>query len=493
MIKKKTRIIILILAIVGIIVSIMTLKYIRVINPLDVMDKILFQEDISQIKNPERGWFRIFKSDEMNGIEKLKAQKISIVLLEADLKEFVTVPISEEKLDEISDAFTSARNNDLQVIFRAAYDFDGLPSSEPKSLDIIKGHITQLKSILYRNEDILYCVQAGFLGPWGEWHSSFYGDPPSLTAMKTVLFELMDAVPKTRAVLVRRPVFIREIYKGEPGGNIIAETSAYDGSDLSRTGYFNDALLSTDDEYGTYSDMEYSRQDELEWADIHTKFTPFVGETNYLGANNNPENAVYELNKLHAQSINIDYLPEVITKWKTTAYNDINTYDYISNRLGYRFILSEMKISSQVIKGGVLHVVLNMKNEGFGNLINRREFEMILKNGPVIYSAKVSDDPRMWFRENGMMKKDLYFSVPSKISSGKWSVYLNLPSMYPSLRENPEYSIRFANTGLWDEVNGYNLLTNDIIIDDRFYAKNISAFKEISRDEAIFLLKARYH
>ncbi len=82
----------------------------------------------------------------------------------------------------------------------------------------ILGHIHQLEKVFLENRDVLYGVQAGFLGPWGEWHGSNWGDPPSLQARRSVLFALLDAVPEPVTVHVRRPMFIRDIFAGEPGG-----------------------------------------------------------------------------------------------------------------------------------------------------------------------------------------------------------------------------------------------------------------------------------
>ncbi len=453
-------------------------------SSLDTLENIKFAEDTSLFTNPERGWYKPFSSNDLWGLDRLKAQGISVILVETDLKAFLTTPISAVKLTEISAAFSAARKYGLQVMFRAAYDYTGLSSCEPKSLSIIVGHIAQLKSIFYSNEDILYCVQAGFLGPWGEWHSSFYGSTPSLAARKAVLFALMDAVPKSRSILVRRPMFIRDIFANEPGGNILTETTAFNGSMLSRTGSHNDALLSTADEFGTYVDPNFSRSDELNWLDNQNKFVPFAGESCYLSSNSDPINTVFELNKTHAQTINIDYIQSVISKWKATTYNSINTFDYLTNKMGYRILLTDAKINTEVKKGGALHINLNIKNDGFANIINGRAFEIILSNGAVTYKAAVNDDPRKWYKENGLMSKDLYFSVPTAINEGVWSIYLNLPSPFASISTNPLYSVRLANTGVWNATKGYNLIKNNLIIGVTSTGNNVSSFKQISRQEA---------
>ena len=94
-------------------------------------------------------------------------------------------------------------------------------------MDRILGHIRQLGKVFQENRDVLFGVQAGFLGPWGEWHGSNWGNPPSLQARRTVLFALLDAVPEPITVHVRRPMFIRDIFAGEPGGSGLTEATAY--------------------------------------------------------------------------------------------------------------------------------------------------------------------------------------------------------------------------------------------------------------------------
>ena len=42
---------------------------------------------------------------------------------------------------------------------------------------------------------------------------------------------------------------------------------------------------------------------------------------------------------------------------------------------------------------------------------------------------------------------------------GDYKLYLNLPDPYPTLHDDPRYSIRLANDSVWDEATGYNLLT----------------------------------
>lgn len=424
-----------------------------------------FTEDTSRFANPERGWYRSFFTDDIWGIELLRDQGISVIQLKVDLGDFLESPISESKLTEIRDAFALAKENGLGVIFRAAYDFTGKAKCEPHKIEVITGHIDQLESIFHEYESVLWFVQAGFLGPWGEWHSSFYGGTPSLEARQTILFALMKAVPESRAIQVRRPMFIRDIFQNDDKCDVtLNESDAFGNSYLARTGYHNDALLSTENEYGTYTDPAFDREAELDWVNKQTQYTPFAGETCIAGEYSDPSNAVYELDKLNAHSVHLDYHPEVIEKWKSTTFEGENTYKYISDNLGYRFVLISAQVSQVVEAGGVLDLNFQIQNEGFANLINSREVEIVLSNGHAEYKSGLDEDPRTWTKESGVMDKELSFSIPSDADLGNWSLYLNMPSSSEELCNNPLYSVRLANENVWDEKTGYNLICQDIYV-----------------------------
>jgi hypothetical protein len=444
-------------------------------SSLDSMVSIPFTEDTSTVlANPERGWYRAYTTDDMWDVDSIRAQGITNVLIKADLSSFKTTPISAAKLQEIRNAFNTARKYGLNIIFRAAYDFDGVSKPEPTHLSIITSHIAQLKPIFYENEDILFCVQAGFLGPWGEWHTSYYGNPPSLSARTTIVSALMDAVPKSRQIEVRRPMFIRDMFPNQA----LTPSTAFNQSNLARTGYHDDALLSSEDENGTYVDPSYNRQAELYWADNQDKYTPFVAESDELSSYSDSNNAVFELNKLHAQILDAVYLPDVLNKWKNATYQGSNTYNYISQHLGYRFVLSTASVNTGLAQGGALHLVLNFQNTGFANLINARDFQIVLSNGTQTYTATVNDDARFWTKDKGMMTKDLYFSIPSNIGLGTWSIYVNMPN----LSNNPLYSIRFANMNTWVASKGYNLIYTTSI--NSTLPNSVTSFKQISRADA---------
>ncbi len=488
-----------------------------VVSPLDTVESITFTEDASVFVNPEKGFYKPFHSESITSGElaKLRAQNISMILLEVNLAvgpygdyhqniaSIKNQPITAAKLAEIDNAFTLARNNGVKIIFRAAYEYSGIVAPEPADINVLLNHIAQLKPLLSKNEDVLYAVQGGFLGSWGEWHSTIYGDkytgegvdykyneiPPDV--QKLVAKALLAAVPKSRMLQIREPRYIRAINEGVT----INDSTAFNGSDVSRIGFHNDGLFYDINDCGTYSlkeissdKVEYNRTNELIWMNSQMKYAPFGGESNGLSSYSDASNAVKEFNQLHTQYINIAYYESVISKWKTTIYNNENAFNYISRNMSYKFLLDSMRVSSSVNAGGVMRIILNIKNNGFGGLINERNLEVVLSNGSTTYTVKINEDLRKWYRENGVMTKDLYFSIPSNIKTGAWNIYLNFPDKSETLKSNSRYSIRLANTGVWNATSGYNLIKSGLVIDSQTVNNQVSSFSQITRSVAELLI-----
>lgn len=475
---------------------------------LDTMESKSFSEDVSVFVNPEKGFYRPVHSENISNstLSQLRSQNISFILLEVNLAvgangdyhqniaSIKNQPLTPAKLAEIDNAFALARNNGIKVIFRAAYDYSGMVAPEPTNKSVMLNHVAQLKPIFTKNEDVLFSVQGGLLGSWGEWHSTLYGDGPNykyneipVNVQKEVASALLAAVPKSRMVQIRVPRYIRAINNDVK----INDSTAFNGSDVSRIGFHNDAIFYGEDDCGTYSqeefssgDVEYDRTDELNWLNTQMKYAPFGGESCGMSSYSDAANAVKELNQLHAHYLNIAYLESVISKWKSTSYNGENTFSYISRNLGYKFLLNSIQVSSQVNAGGAFRLVLNVRNAGFGGLINERNLEVVLSNGTTTYRAKVNEDLRKWYKENGVMTKDLYFSIPSNINPGNWNIYLNLPDKSESLKNNPKYSIRLANTGVWNATTGYNLIKSGLVINSQTVNNNTASFSQITRSAA---------
>ena len=128
----------------------------------------------------------------------------------------------------------------------------------------------------------------------------------------------------------------------------------------------------------------------------------------------------------------------------------------IERRLGYRFALTDVYNDKAAVAGQDFRVVIKIKNSGFSAPINPRAVELVLVDGngkKTVYEQK-DVDPRYWFAGE-TVTLDRIIKIPAD-ATGECTLYLNLPDPKPTLHDNPRFSIRLANDGVWNDELGYN-------------------------------------
>jgi hypothetical protein len=427
-----------------------------------------FQPSKTNFTNPERGFYSPQTTKRMTELDQLRDRGISLLLVEMDLRAFKERDLTPEKLDELRDAFAAARHAGLKVIFRAAYGYtDRDYRADPKDLQRILGHIAQLGVVLTENADTLFAVQAGFLGPWGEWHDSNWGDPPSLEAQRAVLFALLDAIPAPISIQVRRPMFIRDIFAIEPHGFDLTDAAAFGRSRLSRIGWHDDAFLALPDDMGTYVQPNWNRERELQWCEHQDRYVPFGGETVEPSALTPIEQVVREMELLHLTFLNIAYHPKTLQHWRESQFHGEEAFGYIARRLGYRLVAQKLSYSSKVRAGGRLSFQLTLTNAGFASPLLPRVVSIgLIQSGHIERLALNKVDPRRWGPWSGNIIVRGEMSVPKTfIDNATAELAIQLADPSPRLRNDGRFAIRLANDGMpFLAEEGWNILADDIII-----------------------------
>lgn len=406
--------------------------------------RVTFTPTDEDVFNPERGFYRYTQLTTATDLDSIAAQGYSLVYSYVRLDEYREEPIAESLLDAMNTGFEAARAAGLKVIVRFAYNFGPYPDSEPDaSKPVILGHITQLQPHLAANEDVIAQVQAGFIGAWGEWHTStndLLADPAD---RKEILEALLDAVPATRTTALRYPAYKREMY-----GAALDAGAAFEGSHAARTGHHNDCFLSSDTDVGTYPSSQIEELKTYLAAD--TRYVPMGGETCALHDRSSCEIAQEELARLHFSYLNFDYHEDVIDHWESNG-----CLDAIRRALGYRLELVEAQVPEAARPGGAFDLEVTLRNVGYAAPFNPRPVEVVLA-GPEFHRATVAElDVRRWLPGAPIVLR-LHVQLPAEIAPGSYSLALALPDAAPSLAERPEYAIRLANEGTWD--SGRNAL-----------------------------------
>lgn len=418
-------------------------------NPEDAeLSHKTFTESSDNILNPERGFFDWVEADEMTDYNDVRNGGFTLAYAEFLLKDFMGSSISQAFLDNLEGVFSDARDAGIKLVIRFNYSDSDEDEVTDAPLSKILEHIGQIKPVLQANADVIAVMQAGFIGRWGEWHSSTNNLDDDPDAKKAILDTLMDALPSTRMIQVRTPdVKTEYLSNDEP----TTTDEAFTDIPKARLGHHNDCFLASDTDYGTYD------SDEIEfWKDYieeDARFVPVGGETCAVNSpRSDCESALEEMARLKWSYINSEYNEDVINNWRTQG-----CLDEITKRLGYRFVVSDLWWDQTVERGGVLHLIIRLTNEGFAAPFNERPAYIVL-DGPGNYQTKLDLDPRRW--EGGQIYDlEADVNIPDSAEPGTYQVYLWLPDADDSLSNNPLYSIAMANEDVWDENTGYNLLT----------------------------------
>jgi len=434
---------------------IFTLSFLAIINcaKTPVLKTLKFQESDEIFPNPERGFYHHMQLDRITEIPvSFREEAVTLIYGKIRANDFRERDFSEDLINRIQRGFDLAREAGIKVIPCVSYgDRIGDPDA---SKEQIFRHIEQFKPLLEKNMDVIYILKAGFIGPWGEWHSSTHG-LETTENRREILFKILDALPKERMVVVRSPRYKRSIFNGET----LTHDSAFNGSNLARTGFHNDCFLSSDDDVGTYR-AEQSREVGIAYIGGETRFTPFGGETCRLHKYGNCENAIKEMEQLHCSWLNADYQPKVLRHWEENG-----CMDEIKRRMGYRFVLRNVEISETIKPGGILVCNFSIDNVGFASPFNPRPVELVLRNNDTEEEIiiKINADPRFWFPWIPIQVKSK-LHIPADLPEGRYSVLLRLPDPTETLHNNPRYSIRFANVNIWEEKTGSNTIVDDLLV-----------------------------
>ena len=410
------------------------------------LQTITYQPSADDFVNPERGWMKYRDLVNPSSFNQVRSSGSGLIYGRILADDFRNGPMSQSFLNDIQAGFDLARANGIKVKPRVTYN-NGFAPDAPKS--VILQHIQQFQPIWEANQDVIALLDAGFIGAWGEWHTSTNGlDNP--TDRGDILAAILAALPPDRMVGIRTPHYKREIYSGSPilDTVMIAPETAFDGSDVSRVGHLNDCFLSSPTDFGTYAYTlaGWSRSREIDYIGGESRYAPFGGETCALHPLGESANALSEMERLHIDYLNRDYNQDVIQRWI-----DDGTYDEISKRLGYRFELKSADLPDAVKPSGLLELHFDIENVGFGELFNPRNVEVTLthQGTGAVERAALGLDPRFW--SGGTAHHiETYLAIPASLAEGTYTVGLAMPDVAPTLNADVRYSVRFANLGVWD-------------------------------------------
>lgn len=420
------------------------------------LNHLSFTESDDVIANPERGFYFVQNFKRANAsilskstIESNRLQNRTICYLGFYPKQYMNGDIADDFLQMIRKNMQVLRENGAKCIMRFAYSDSENEKPWDPSPEVVQKHIKNIKPILQEYSDVIMCLQAGFVGVWGEWYYTenfvFAPDTPEEHALrKEVIDAMLDALPADRTVGLRTPMFKRMMYS-ESYRDTLTLATAYGDTPQARLCGFNDCFGASVNDLGTFDDIlsrNYWKND--------TRYTLMGGETCGVSQYCECPVSIKDMEDYHWTYLNIEYNRDVHNVWKNGG-----CWNEVERRLGYRLSLADVYYSTPKA-GEDMTVALQIRNTGFAAPMNGRAVELVLVDGngtKTVYELN-DVDPRYWFAGR-TMNVEKTISIPQN-AQGKCTLYLNLPDPKPTLRSNPLFSIRLANDNVWDKNQGYN-------------------------------------
>ena len=429
-----------------------------------------FSEKAGSLKNPGRGLYHI-KQFVFEEVPKGKSyweadigwflqtqadRDHTLSLVEIDLKNFRDGRIPDAALTDIDEMMDVWDGSGRKVIVRCLYDVNGDSAAyEPDAIETIFTHMEQLGPIFNAHKNTIYSLQGLFTGAWGEMHTTRFGSDEDVRALAAKLAEVTDP---GMFLAVRTPAQRRAV-----------TLNGTDGALSKRTGLYNDGMLGSETDLGTYLESEYSveegsgrwhREEELSYQDEACASVPNGGQVVVDNSYNDFENAVRDMGRMHVTYIDQYWQSDILAKWNAVtlseewgAYAGRTGLDYIKDHLGYRLLMDGASISMEDEAAQTARVSVAFKNAGFAPLYAKPDATLTVRSadGSVSSSYAMDNDlTTLTGNAHPEQRGKAETVVPfGELVDGDYDLYLDV-------RESGQ-SIYLGNTQQWEDGLGYHV------------------------------------
>lgn len=380
-----------------------------------------------------------------------------LVLLEINLKNYADRDLTAACLSQLDLLLSAWQNTGSQMILRFLYDWDGNNlMTEPQNRSQILQHMQQISEIVNKHRSSVFLLQGIFVGNWGEMNNTDYMAEEDMTVL---LNQLAASIDPSIFLSVRTPAQLRLALNSDTP---LSSSQAFNGTLPARLGLFNDGMLGSESDTGTYSSsFSLSREEEIAFQNSLCHYVPNGGEVIIDNPLNDFDQALADLSAMHVSYLNKDYDQTVLQKWKSTTYNgsdtiyhNISGYDYIERHLGYRYVLEDSKLSYSCLSDHTARLSFSLKNVGFSSCYRPLDIcvTLVSESGNIL-SIPVDTDLRFLHSNTS---KTLNCSLPmSDLNRENYNLYLKITA--PSLdreillantMQHTEYGYLFASVSL---------------------------------------------
>ena len=423
-------------------------------------------------KNPERGFteelsYKVSTSHPNVVKGNLDAgwggsTQMTLAMVLYNFNKFKAQDIPAEVLNGFDEDMQILRNSGVKCVLRFAYT-ESQSDKVDATPEWVQRHLQQLKPHLAANADVIYVLEAGFIGSWGEWYytSNYGNESQHMNANRRLVIQyLFENAPQDRFILFRYPMIKTEYLNDK---NPLTAAEAFQNTQKARMGCHNDAFLNNWGNDGTYASNTKDDDPKVrQYVATETLYVPNGGETNV--ESNSLAEQVYtkapeEMSTYHWSFCGKSYATQVTNRWRNSGI-----FDTLNIHMGYRYNLLDGQFSDQAAPSGKMNVTIRVRNDGYAPIYNERPVYLVFKFQHSVFSVKLKADPRRWLPNGVISWINEQVAIPSNASEGTYHLYLWMPDKYESIQNNPKFAVRCANVNMWDANTGYNDLGATVTI-----------------------------
>jgi len=415
-------------------------------------------------------------------------QKDGVTLTQAYcyLTQYCDSDIAPEKIAALEADFAKARKLGVKFLLRFAYEIAMNHAPGPKA-DRILAHIRQLTPVVRRNLDVVYVLQTGWVGAWGEFHSSVHGVEKDPQAVAAIVKATLDMLPPGHFTMMRCMRYKTNVLKSLGDERELSAATAWSDAPHARIGFFNDGFLANSTDGGTFCGTPGAAPGHPEYDKVarESPWMPVEGEMFWTPCGEyergNATNAIVNLHRHHFTSLSLVHSnseleskkPWCIDGWKKTPitpallqakgvpfdpdyFTGVESrtgYEFIRDHLGYRIAAKRFECG-ELQPGKPLSLSLELFNYGFGTPFKERKAVFVVADaaGKVV-EIETDFSCRKLLGGTGA-KVEWKGMLDAALGKGPYKVGLWLPDNSESLRRRPEYAIRLASAVPVTDVDG---------------------------------------
>jgi len=386
------------------------------------------------------------------------------------LDDYVDTPqLPKALLDDLDSGLAEVRGEGMKIVLRCAYSLS-MKRLVDVPLDIIMSHMKQINKVISDNADVVLAIEAGYFGPYGEWHDNIYttwddrtgtNDPVAKSARATLVKGILKTTPDNIKVVIRYPDYLKELL----------ENDIFTQAEKDRLGSHDDGIAQDkkyNDESTAHIKAALQYVNDLPTSDGFHRY--YGGETDPSMDTDGYLDGYKVLDEAYDSNLT-EYNGSwgIHESWYNTKLpasgNDPaeTTLQRFMRKIGYRLRLVSATFKKSADPGEAFDFSAIIDNDGFAGPINPRPVYLVFDNGTTRRNVRLNGvEVRSWLGGDdhsgpyNIEAKDI--KVPADLPAGDYTLALWLPDSFESLQSRPEYSIRLANKYMWDTQKGYNKL-----------------------------------